>query len=86
MTKEYSKLTRQIYDENMEPIGEVEEVILTSLIADAGKKIKQLSTGILGTRVDIGNDDSEDNYEEVDDPKFVEVIDAIVEEVNKDEL
>lgn len=82
MTKEYTKITRQIYDENMQPIGEVEEVILTSLIADTGKKIKQLSTGILGVRVDIGDGDSEENYEEVDDPNYVEVISAIESEVS----
>ena len=82
MTKEYAKITRQIYDENMQPIGEVEEVILTSLIADTGKKIKQLSTGILGVRVDIGDGDSEKNYEEVDDPNYVEVISAIESEVS----
>lgn len=82
MTKEYTKITRQIYDENMQPIGEVEEVILTSLIADTGKKIKQLSTGILGIRVDIGDGDSEENYEEVDDPNYVEVIQAIESEVS----
>ena len=82
MTKEYTKITRQIYDENMQPIGEVEEAILTSLIADTGKKIKQLSTGILGVRVDIGDGDSEENYEEVDDPNYVEVISAIESEVS----
>lgn len=82
MTKEYVKITRQIYDKNMQPIGEVEEVILTSLIADTGKKIKQLSTGILGIRVDIGDGDSEENYEEVDDPNYVEVISAIESEVS----
>lgn len=82
MTKEYIKITRQIYDENMQPIGEVEEAVLTSLIADTGKKIKQLSTGILGVRVDIGDGDSEENYEEVDDPNYVEVISAIESEVS----
>lgn len=82
MKKEYIKLTRQVYDENMEPKSEIEETILTSLIADTGKKIKQLSTGILGTRVDIGSGDSEENYEEVDDPNYVEVISAIESEVS----
>ena len=81
MRKEYTKLTRQIFDENMNPTGEVEEIIFTSLIADTGKKIKSLETGIMGTRVDIGSDDSEDNYEEVDDPKYTEVIAAIESEV-----
>ena len=82
MIKEYTKLTHQMFDESMEPIGEVEEITLTSLIADTGKKIKQLSTGILGTRVDIGIGDSEANYEEVDDPNYIEVIQAIESEVS----
>ena len=82
MKKEYTKLTRQVYDENMESKEEIEEIILTSLIADTGKKIKQISTGILGTRVDIGDEDSEENYEEVDDPNYVEVIQAIESEVS----
>lgn len=82
MKKEYAKLTHQIFDENMNPLGEIEETTVTSLIADEGKKIKQISTGILGTRVDIGSGDSEENYEEVDDPKYVEVISAIKSEVS----
>ena len=84
MRKEYTKLTRQIFDENMNPTGEVEEVILTSLIADTGKIFHCKTTGFTGgVRIDIGTGDSEDNYEEVDDPKFVEVIDALESEVNK---
>ena len=82
MKKEYTKFTSQSLDENMNPTGELEEIIVTSLIADKGKLIKQLSTGVTGTRVDIGSSDSEDNYEEVDDPKYIEVIETIVEEVN----
>ena len=82
MKKEYTKLTRQMLDENMKPIGEAEEVTLTSIIADTGKKIKQISTGVMGTRVDIGVGDSEENYEEVDDPNYVEVINAIETEVS----
>ena len=66
MRKEYMKLTRQVFNENMEATGEVEEIILTSLIADEGKRIKSLETGITGTRVDIGTEDSEENYVEVD--------------------
>ena len=66
MKKEYTKLTRQVFNENMEATGEVEEVIITSLIADEGKRIKSLETGITGTRVDIGTEDSEENYIEVD--------------------
>ncbi len=80
MRKEYAKMTRQVFDENMEPTSEVEEIILTSLIADTGKKIKA-PNGMLCTRVDIGSNDSEDNYEEVDDPNYVEVIQAIEAEV-----
>lgn len=82
MKKEYTKFTSQSLDENMNPTGELEEIIVTSLIAGKGKLIKQLSTGVTGTRVDIGSSDSEDNYEEVDDPKYIEVIETIVEEVN----
>lgn len=81
MIKEYTKVTMQTYDENMEPKGEAEENIFTSLIAETGKKIKSLDTGVLGTRVDIGTEDSEENYIEVEDPNYIEVIDSIVEEV-----
>ncbi len=84
MRKEYTKITKQVFDENMQQAGEVEEVILTSLIADTGKKIKQISTGIMGLRVDIGSNDSEENYAEVDDPNYVEVISAIESEVSGD--
>lgn len=84
MRKEYTKLTHQTFDENMNPTGEVEEVILTSLIADTGKIFHCKTTGFTGgTRIDLGTGDSADNYEEVDDPKFVEVIDALESEVNK---
>lgn len=83
MRKEYTKLTRQIFDENMNATGDIEEVILISLIADTGKRIREKSTGITGTRVDIGTDGSEDNYEEVDDPNFIEVIEAITNEVSE---
>ena len=81
MRKEYTKITVEKLDENMQPTGETEEQVITSLIADTGKKIKQTATGIMGTRVDIGTGDSMDNYEEVDDPNFVEVIQAIEQEV-----
>lgn len=84
MRKEYTKITKQVFDENMQQAGEVEEVILTSLIADTGKKIKQILTGIMGLRVDIGSNDSEENYAEVDDPNYVEVISAIESEVSGD--
>lgn len=84
MRKEYTKITKQVFDENMQQAGEVEEVILTSLIADTGKKIKQISTGIMGLRVDIDSNDSEENYAEVDDPNYVEVISAIESEVSGD--
>ena len=82
MKKEYTKLTHQIFNENMEAISEVDEKIYTSLIADTGKKIRSKVTGIMGTRVDIGTSDIEDNYEEVDDPNYVEVIQAIEAEVS----
>ncbi len=83
MKKEYTKFTRQNVSATGEPVGELTENTMVSLIADAGKLIKQISTGITGTRVDIGTGDSESNYEEVDDPNFQAVIDAIVEEVSK---
>lgn len=66
MKKEYTKFTKEIFDENMNPTGEIEEIITLSLIADEGKKIKQISTGITGIRVDIGNGDSEENYIEIE--------------------
>ena len=81
MVKEYTKITIEKLDENQNPTGEMITDIVTSLIADTGKKIKQLSTGIMGSRVDIGTGDSEANYEEVDDPKYTEVIAAIENEV-----
>ena len=84
MRKEYTKLTRQLFDENMNPTGEVEEVVFTSLIADTGKTFYCKTTGFTGgTRIDLGTEDSEDNYIEVDDPKFVEVIEAIESEVTE---
>ena len=82
MKKEYTKVTVEILDENMNPIGGTEENIYISLIADTGKKIKEISSGIMGTRVDIGSGDSEENYEEVDDPNYMEVINAIESEVS----
>lgn len=83
MRKAYTKLTRQLFDENMNPTGEVEEVVFTSLIADTGKVFHCKTTGFTGgTRIDLGTEDSEENYEEVDDPNFVEVIQAIEDEVS----
>lgn len=73
MKKEYTKFTRQNVSATGEPVGELEENTMVSLIADAGKLIKQISTGITGTRVDIGTGDSESNYEEVDDPNWTKV-------------
>lgn len=89
MKKEYTKLTREVFDENMEPAGEVEEMTITSLIADEGKVFRCLGDGFVGgTRIDLGTHDSEENYEEVDDPKYAErqaaeqeVVDRIVKEV-----
>lgn len=69
MKREYTKLTHQIFDEDMNPVGEVEEVILTSLIADEGKIFYCKTTGFVGgTRIDVGTEDSEDNYVEIDIP------------------
>lgn len=91
MKKEYTKLRREVYDENMEPTGEVEEVTITSLVADEGKVFKCLTDGFVGgTRIDLGTEDSEANYEEVDDPKYLErqaveqeVVDKIVKGVSE---
>lgn len=91
MRKEYTKLIRQVYNENMEPTGEVGEIIITSLIADEGKVFKCISDGFVGgTRIDVGTEDSEANYEEVDDPKYLErqaveqeVVDKIVKGVSE---
>lgn len=71
MRKEYTKVTTQIFNENMEATTEINETILTSLIPDNGKLIREKSTGITGTRVDLGSNDSEENYEEVNDPRYV---------------
>ncbi len=65
MRKEYTKHTIEKMDENMQPTGEKEEKIFVSLIADEGKRIREKGTGILGTRVDIGDGSSEDDFEEV---------------------
>lgn len=83
MKKEYIKITREILDENMISTGEVAEKVWTRLTADTGKLIKDTTYGILGTSVEIGANDSEDNYIEVDNPNYTEVIDAIVDEVAK---
>ena len=91
MRKEYTKLTREVYSENMEPTGEVEEMTITSLVADTGKVFKCLSDGFVGgTRVDLGTEDSEENYVEIDDPKYLErqnieqeVVDRIVKGVKE---
>lgn len=66
MKKEYTKLTRQIFDENMNETSELEEILITSLIADEGKTFYCKTTGFKGgVRIDIGPEDSEENYEEV---------------------
>lgn len=91
MKKEYTKLTREVYNEKMEPTGEVEEMTITSLVADTGKVFKCLTDGFIGgTRIDLGTEDSEGNYEEVDDPKYLErqaveqeVVDKIVKGVSE---
>lgn len=66
MRKEYIKITSQTFDENMNPIDEVKESVYSSIIADDGKIFHCLRTGFVGgTRIDIGDGDSEENYEEV---------------------
>lgn len=86
MKKEYVKITRQVYNETMQPIGKAEETSFTSLIAEKGKVFHNKKIGFTGgTRVDIGSDDREENYEEIDDPKYAEVIDTIVEGVSGNE-
>lgn len=81
MRKEYTKLTRQVFNENMEVIGEIEEMLRTSLIPDEGKMIMEKATGIKGTRVDLGTHDSEDNYVEIDADATVEDYLAALEEL-----
>lgn len=67
MRKEFTKLTRQVFNESMEATGEVEEVIITSLIADEGKVFYCKTTDFKGgIRIDLGTEDSEENYIEVD--------------------
>lgn len=66
----YTKILERKYDENMQPVGEPEEVVITHLKADEGKRIKQKSTGITGTAVDVAPPDTAENYEEVDDTNY----------------
>lgn len=82
MRKEYTKYTSQALNENMEPAGELEEVLVMGLWADTGMKIRNKTTGLLASGVEftIGKD-SEENYEEVEDPNYAEVIAAIESEV-----
>lgn len=80
MKKEYTKRTIQMFDENMNPMTEIEEIVSVSLIADTGKKIYDARDNTFCSRVDIGTNDSEKNYTEVDDPTYIEVIDEIVKE------
>ena len=63
MKKEYRKIIEIEYNENMEEIGQKEKMYI-SLIADEGKRIKEKSTGITGTRVDCPVE-NESDYEEV---------------------
>lgn len=66
MKKEYTKMTRQAFDADMKPLEDMEEDIMTSLIADEGMTFKDLTTGFVGgVRIDLGPDDSEENYIEV---------------------
>ena len=72
MRKEYTKFTRQVFDENMEATGEAEEIIITSLIADEGKIFHCKTTGFTGgVRIDLGTEDREENYIEVNNPNYV---------------
>lgn len=66
MRKEFTKVTREVLNENMEPTGEIETVMFLSLIADDGKKIREKATGLLCTRVDLGADRNETEFEEVE--------------------
>ena len=81
MTKEYTTVTVNIKNEAGEVI-KTEENTFTSLIADTGKKLKEIATGILCVRVDLGVNATEAQFEEVDDPNYVEVISAIESEVS----
>jgi len=72
MKKEFTTVTSETKDER----GNIIEAITTefvSLIAEPGKKIRQISTGITGTRVDIGTMDSEGNYEEIIDATIAQI-------------
>ncbi len=84
MKKEFTNLTATVTNEAGEIINSDENTFV-SLIADTGKLIQQKSTGITGTRVDIGGGDSEDNYEEIDDLMYQKVIDDIVSEVGEND-
>ena len=67
MRKEYTKMTRQELDEDKQPLGEPEEIVITSLIADEGMVFKDLTNGFIGgVRIDLGTEDCEENYIEVE--------------------
>ena len=83
MRKEYTKYIRQPLDENMQAVGEPEVIIVQGLWADTGKRIRNKVNGLLSSGVEFTiGPDSEENYEEVDDPNYVEVIQAIEAEVS----
>ena len=85
MRREYTKTTTQVFDEEMQPIGEMEEVTMVSLIADSGKIFRCKSTGFLGgTRIDLAYREDIENYEEIENPTYAEVVNEIIQEV-KDE-
>lgn len=67
MRKEFIKLTHQRFDENMNPIEEINETLKKELIADEGKVFHCKTTGFTGgVRITLSSDDNEDNYIEVD--------------------
>lgn len=66
MVRKETTMEVDILDENLKPTGEKKKIEVVSLIAEEGKRIKQLSTGITGTRVDMSAEDSEENYTEIE--------------------
>lgn len=73
MQKEYRTETIEFYDEVLnengdttyEPTGYKKDVIITVLIADEGKHFVDRNGYRLGNRIEVGTEDSEDNYTEV---------------------
>ncbi len=76
MNKNYIKIIEQEYDENMSATGEAKETIIIKLTAERGKRIREKSSGITGSSVECPAE-NENNYEEIDDPKYAEAVNSI---------